>query len=215
MLLRSETDAESLASFSTQISTSSHYTYHSDAPSPRVLTHPSPPFPKPSSRTLSSSSYTSHLAPPSITSSSSAQLHESPLQRLSSGRREGGGGGRHLGIPRPERDREQLRARHRAEREKRSTLAAEKFDSPLRRWLRWMSSRGLSGWTLGVGLVGVGMVKTGVGFGGFSGMSRSLCKLVLVEAPSRDEWTPSSWDDLDSLRPRESLSDETVLMRCR
>lgn len=78
-----------------------------------------------------------------------------------------------------------------------------------------MSSRGLSGWTLGVGLVGVGMVKTGVGFGGFSGMSRSLCKLVLVGGPSRDEWTPSSWDDLDSLRPRESLSDETVLMRCR
>ena len=45
----------------------------------------------------------------------------------------------------------------------------DRFDSPLRRWLRWMSRSGMSGWSLPIGLIGVAMVKTGVGFGGFSG----------------------------------------------
>jgi len=69
------------------------------------------------------------------------------------------------------------RKKRREEREKRSTLANERFDSPLRRWLRWMSRSGFSRWRLGVGLLGVGVVKTAVGYGGFSGkLSHSLTR---------------------------------------
>lgn len=41
-----------------------------------------------------------------------------------------------------------------------------------------MSGAGLGGWSLGVGLVGVAVLKTAVGFGGFSGefkISASIC----------------------------------------
>jgi hypothetical protein len=76
---------------------------------------------------------------------------------------------RDKGKERERADRRESREKRRAKREKMSTLLSEKYDSPLRRWLRWMSAQGLSGSSLFVGLVAVGVVKSAVGMGGFSG----------------------------------------------
>ncbi|ORY32289.1 ALG6, ALG8 glycosyltransferase family-domain-containing protein [Naematelia encephala] len=137
----SETDLESLASYTTY---SSNFTHPSSSgiPSPR-LQHPQfQPLHQPQPLRLRTLSSTSHAS------------------------------NQHLEIPRTSRDSESSAARQarrearRKERERKSTLAGEKYDSPLRRWLRYMGS----GWmSLGLGLVGVGVVKSAIGSGGFSG----------------------------------------------
>ncbi|CAD6574593.1 MAG: Glucosyltransferase-like protein [Tremellales sp. Tagirdzhanova-0007] len=139
---RSETDAESLASFSTYLSSSSQHTFPSNL-SRRVVPHD---LLNPNRRTVSSSS---------LSHSSVSRLHP-PSPSLT--------------VPHPlELQRDGARSKRRAERDKRARSVAERFDSPLRRWLRWMSSAGLSRASLGIGLIGVGVIKTAVGFGGFSG----------------------------------------------
>lgn len=78
------------------------------------------------------------------------------------------------GIREKERaERRERREKRRKEKERKSTLLGDKYDSPLRRWLRWMSRSGLSAWSLPVGLAAVLVVKAAVGLGGFSGKFRS------------------------------------------
>lgn len=171
VLSRSETDAESLASFATHQSGSS-YLSSSYSYSPRIT---SDPYSVPYQRTLSGSSQSqsSFSISPKLPSSSSAlssprAQYPTPPQRSSSNLSRST-----LEVPR-ERDKSAARverAKRRAEREQRSTLSSERYDSPLRRWMRWMSKMGMSGWSLPVGLAGVMVLKGAVGLGGFSGTS--------------------------------------------
>lgn len=107
-----------------------------------------------------------------VSRDAATQPHLRPPYRLSAS-----GSSSQTSSPISELERERRRARREAkrrEREKRSTLVGEKYDSPLRRWLRWMSAQNLSGpYSLAIGCLATGMIKTAVGFGGFSGSGRS------------------------------------------
>lgn len=186
---RSETDAESLASFTTHQSSSS-LGYNNGFPSQRMggpsglggssgsalglgfMPHGSDHHPI-RQRTLSSYSRDGTESLSGVPGSPIAS--QSPGQaflRLPT-RPSAGSSSRQSSSPTSELDRERRRARRevkRKERELRSTLVGEKYDSPLRSWLRWMSAQGLSGpYAVLAGCVGVGMIKTAVGLGGFSG----------------------------------------------
>ena len=151
---RSETDAESMASYTTWNSSTSYLTgpSQSGAPSPRRQVFAP-----------------SHLGR-EVSSSSTPRLAVGAESERSSPAPSG-----HLGVPdsrRKDDPAREERRRRRAERRAKSTLAGEKYDSPLRRWARWMSANGLSAWSLPIGLAAVGVVKTAVGYGGFSGGSK-------------------------------------------
>lgn len=200
---RSETDLESLASFTTHQSSSS-YGPAGGYPSQRLssgigaeyggssgslglgfMPHGSEPNPM---RQRKLSSYSREgteslsVAPGSPVSSAGpdsrdpGQAHLRLPSRFSSST-----SSPQTSSPVSELDRERRRVRREArrrEKEKKSTLVGEKYDSPLRSWLRWMSAQNLSGrYAVLVGCAAIGMVKTAVGFGGFSGhgeLSRSV-----------------------------------------
>ncbi|KAL7419523.1 Glucosyltransferase-like protein [Cryptotrichosporon argae] len=65
----------------------------------------------------------------------------------------------------------QLRPTDTRRRRRRDPHADERYDAPLRRWVRWMGRDAYAA-TLALGLVGVGVFKSAVGMGGFSGQGQ-------------------------------------------
>lgn len=109
---RSETDADSIASFTTHQSTAS-FQPHTYASSSRLT------VPSPRPRTMSSSSFSSTPSP------NLAARSFSPSQPP------------RLGVDDATRARREARRKRREERESNSTLRGERYDSPLRRVVRW------------------------------------------------------------------------------
>lgn len=172
---RSETDAESLASYTTYQSNSSYITQHSSNPSPRLggyqyngantslnalgISVSSSPgnqisrlVPLPRERTFSSSSSQRPALPsPRLevprSHSANVRTEASPQKRPQGSLLE-----ENAATSRKTAERDERRRKRREEREKKSTLVGEKFDSPLRQWLRWMSQKGQSRWSLPLGL---------------------------------------------------------------
>jgi hypothetical protein len=135
---RSETDAESLASYSTRL-TSSSYITNSSIPS-RLA---------PYRRTASSSTTNQDVPASSPSPSNSIPPYTS-----------------HLDIPRTSNP---TKSRRRHSDRTFSTLQNEVYNSPLRRYTRYMSQSSQSHLTLPLSLIAVGLIKVGIGFGGFSG----------------------------------------------
>lgn len=199
---RSETDLESLASYSTHHSSTSFSPNGGNAQHPYPLPHsrlssssasasasPSlaqnPYYLSSRQRTYSSTSHTSsHLEPPTRSSSSGrvvSLVTESPAARA------------------------ERRARRREDRRlkqlEKSTLSGGRFDSPIRRWLRWMKTIDMGKWSLPVGIIGVGVIKAAVATGGFSGKQVRLGRNVSAHNRSstgRD--TPPMYGDFEAQR---------------
>ncbi len=76
---------------------------------------------------------------------------------------------------------ETRKERHKRKREERGTLASDRFDSPLRRYVRSMAGLGLQQWSLPVGVGTVLVIKWLVGMGGYSGRSASRSASIIAE----------------------------------
>jgi hypothetical protein len=137
---RSETDAGSSASFTTNQSSSSFQPSYTYASSSRLT------LPKP--RTLSSTSASSSI-PPSL----HAQVPLSKPQYPS-----------RLGVS-PNTDeaaltRREARRKRREERDKKSTLRGDEYDTRLRRVVRWISKKGWRGRSIALIVVIWGLLRT-------------------------------------------------------
>ena len=193
---RSETDAESLASYTTFQSGSSFYPSQPDGrirhPSPRLAfnsLHPYTHPPDPSSPiglhphyplgAHASSSSSSGLISPGQggqvgvdlrkrTFSSSSHRDPNSTDRGGSDRKPLGGQNQPETREPARESRRKAREERRSNRAKKSTLKGETYDSPLRSSIRWGSANNLSGWGLGVGLGVVWALRMGVGWFGES-----------------------------------------------
>lgn len=132
-MFRSETDAGSLASFTTHQSTSSFQPTYMYASSSRLVV--------PKQRTLSSTSATSSTSPrlqSFIPPPASRPQNPSLLS---------------VGPDEATRKRREARRQRREERERKSTLKGDEYDTRLRRVVRWISKKGWRGRCTGLAAV--------------------------------------------------------------
>ena len=186
---RSETDLESLASYSTIGSSSSHFTN----PSSHRQTYTSSP--DGTRKGVATSRVSSFSSSPLGTSALGLRLEGRPIMRQRALSNTSSIASKsHSLAPLPEQpdnstqddlrpnghndmlsppftssrmrsssafDRREKRRQRKEERAKKSTLRGERYDSPLRRIIRWLSAKELSHWGLVLCLVVVGLIRLG------------------------------------------------------
>lgn len=89
-------------------------------------------------------------------------------------------------------ERRARRERRREERIKKSTLKGEKYDSPLRRWVRWMSLHELGQWSLVVVILAAGVLRAVISLASrYLGTHHMTLALCLATLPFVSVWTTS------------------------